>query len=178
MKKPRLILPVTLAIALLVGVWAVSTYRGLARDSQGIDDQWRRVETHMRSRYGLIPDLVNTVKSHAAPEERIFTGLADAEARLANAATVDEKVAAAIELESALYPLLIIVENYPELTADMRFKSLMDGLTQAEDGLSVEKMRFNRLAEEFNYRVMRFPTIVMAKIFGFDARGCFQEPFR
>lgn len=165
---------VILAVVLLVGGWAVSTYNGLVRENEAIDGQWAQVENQMQRRYDLIPNLVNTVKGYAAHEQEVFTAIADARARLAGAPGTDEKVAAADELEGALARLLVVVENYPQLKADVQFKALMDELTGTESRLSVERMRFNEAVKNFNARVKQFPMVLIARMLGFEARAYFQ----
>ncbi len=164
MKKGSAVWLVVVALVVVVAVWAVSTYNGLVKQEELIDSQWAQVENQLQRRYDLIPNLVNTVKGYATHEEEVFTAIADARARLNQAATVDEKVEASNELESGLARLLVIIENYPELKADTQFIRLMDELSGTENRISVERMRFNEQVKDYNTKIRQFPTVLVAKI--------------
>jgi LemA protein len=174
MKKSVLVLIAVLLILLLVGGKVVASYNSLVKLSETIDGQWAQVENQLQRRNDLIPNLVNTVKGYVQHEEQVFTAIADARARLAGAATIDEKVEAADELQSALSRLLVVVENYPELKADAQFQSLFDEIAGTETRLAVERMRFNEHVRTFNTQIKQFPMLLFARFFGFDARAYFQ----
>jgi len=173
-KKRNTIWLVVVALVAVVAVWFVSTYNTLVKQEELIDSQWAQVENQLQRRYDLIPNLVNTVKGYAAHEEEVFTAIADARARLNQATTVDEKVEASNDLESGLGRLLVIVENYPELKADTQFIRLMDELSGTENRISVERMRFNEQVKEYNTKIRQFPTVLVAKIMGFETRPYFE----
>ena len=141
-------------------LWLASTYNGLVKQNELIDGQWAQVENQLQRRHDLIPNLVSTVKGYAKHEEDVFTAIADARAKLNQASTVEERVEARNEVESALARLLVIVENYPELKADTQFNKLMDELSGAENRISVERLRFNEQVKAYNTKVKQFPTAV------------------
>ena len=101
---------VLLAVVVVLGGWLASTYNGLVKENELVDGQWAQVESKLQRRHDLIPNLVNTVKGYAQHEEGVFTAIADARARLNQASTVEERVEASNEIESALARLLVIVE--------------------------------------------------------------------
>lgn len=165
---------IVLGVIVLLGIWGASSYNSLVRDSEAIDGQWAQVENQLQRRNDLIPNLEATVKGYIQHEEGVFTAIANARAKLNQAATVDEKAKAAGELESALARLLVIVERYPELKADTQFQRLMDELAGTENRLAVERMRFNELVKVFNTRVKQFPMVIFARLAGFTPRTYFE----
>lgn len=92
------------------------------------------------------------------------------------AATPAEQVEAANQLESAIGRLLMIVENYPNLKANRTFQSLMDELADTEARIVVARMRFNDLVRDYNTSIRRFPTVLLARMFGFDMRDYLKAP--
>ncbi|QUL99141.1 MAG: LemA family protein [Candidatus Fermentithermobacillus carboniphilus] len=175
MKKSSLILLSILGLVVLLGIWGVSAYNSLVRDQEAIDGQWAQVENQLQRRSDLIPNLVSTVKGYAQHEEEVFTAIAEARAKL-NSGTVDDRVKAAGEFESALARLLVIVEQYPQLKADTQFQKLMDELTGTENRLSIERMRFNEAVKLFNTKVKQFPMVIFARLAGFEPRAYFEVP--
>lgn len=164
-----------LGLIVVLGVVAVvGYYNGLVTKTQNIDGQWAQVETQYQRRLDLIPNLVNTVKGLFAQEQAVFGEIAEARTRYAGAATVDEKAAAAGELEGALGRLLVIIENYPEIKSDAAVVGLMDELAGTENRVTVERRRFNDLVKDYNTTIKRFPGNMIAPMFGFSERAYFE----
>lgn len=174
MKKGYLVLLVIVGMLVLLAGWVGSTYNSLVRDNESVDGQWAQVENQLQRRNDLIPNLVATVKGYAQHEEDVFRAIADARAKLGQASTVDAKAQAAGELQSALSRLLVIVERYPELKADAQFQRLMDELAGTENRLAVERMRYNEIVRVYNAKVKQFPTVFIARMFGFGPRAYFE----
>ncbi len=174
MKKGTIILLAVLGVILLIGISFVSSYNSLVSLNESVDAQWGQVENQLQARYDKIPNLVNTVKGYASHEQEVFESIANARARLAGAGTVEEQVAASNQLESALARLLVVVENYPNLKADAQFNQLMYELSGTENRIAVERMRYNEKVQEYNSRVKRFPTVLIANMFGFGPRTYFE----
>lgn len=165
---------VLLAVVVVLVGWLASTYNGLVKENELVDGQWAQVESKLQRRHDLIPNLVNTVKGYAQHEEGVFTAIADARAKLNQASTVEERVEASNEIESALARLLVIVENYPELKADAQFTRLTDEISGSENRIDVERSRFNDQVKAYNMKVKQFPTVIIARIMGFGPRAYFE----
>lgn len=165
-------------LALVVIIAAVSLmglYNSLVGKAQGIDAQWAQVETQYQRRYDLIPNLVNSVKGYMAQERAVFDAIAEARTRYAGATTVDEKAAAAGQVESALGRLLVVMENYPQLRSVEVVTQLMDELAGTENRISVERRRYNDLVQDYNTSIKTFPTNTIAGMFGFSEKQYFQS---
>ncbi len=155
-------------------VYAVSFYNGLQTKTQGIDAQWAQVETQYQRRLDLIPNLVNSVKGIFGQEQKVFGDIAEARTRYSGATTVDQKVNAASNLDSAISRLLVIVENYPQLKSDTAVTGLMDELAGTENRISVERGRFNTAVQDYNTTIKKVPGSFFAALFGFKERPYFQ----
>lgn len=151
----------------------MATYNGLVTLNIAADTQWKQVETQYQRRFDLIPNLVESVKGIMNQEQTVFTAIADARTKYSGAVTPDEKAAAATQVESALGRLLVITENYPLLKSSDTVTALMSQLEGTENRVSVERMRFNENIQSYNLKVKRFPSSIMALIFGFGERQYF-----
>jgi len=171
MKKTLLIL---IGAVVLIGFSLVGTYNGLVQQDQAITNQWAQVETQYQRRFDLIPNLVNSVKGLFNQEQEVFGQIAEARTRYSGAQTVDEKAAAAGEVESALGRLLVIVENYPQIKSDQAVMGLMDELAGTENRVSVERRRFNDLVQGYNTKIKQFPTNLIVGMLGFSERAYFE----
>ena len=95
---------------------------------------------------------------------------------MAGAQTPSDKIEAANQDSSALSRLLVVVENYPQLKSDANFARLMDSLEGTENRLSTERMRYNEEVRTFNTMVRRFPSNLVAGMFGFKEGPYFEPP--
>ncbi len=163
-------------VILILGVigFFVGTYNSIVELEQGVDAQWANVESKYQRRFDLIPNLVATVKGVTKQEFEVFSAIAEARTRYSGAASVDEKAAAASQVESALSRLLVIVENYPELRSSESFLALMAELSGTENRISVERDRFNNAVREYNVKIKQFPSNVVASMFNFKEKQFFE----
>lgn len=152
----------------------ISTYNGLVEKQEAVKTAEAQVQTYLQRRADLIPNLVATVKGYAAHEEEVYTALADARAKLNSATTTQEYADANAELDSALSRLLVIVESYPELKADQTFVGLMDQLEGTENRIATARKDYNEIVTVYNTAIKKFPTVIFAKMFGFEEATRFE----
>lgn len=171
MKKTTYIIIGVVAVVLLYGL---STYNGLVKNNENIGNQWAQVETQYQRRFDLIPNLVNSVKGAMKQEQTIFNEIAEARTRYSGVQTIEQKVNAANAVESALGRLLVIMENYPQLKSIEAVQTLMAQLEGTENRISVERKRFNDMVRDYNLSVKRFPSSLIASIFGFAEKTYFE----
>jgi LemA protein len=161
-------------IIVLVVLWAVGAYNGFITQNEKITAQWSQVENQYQRRFDLIPNIVATVKGVAGQEQKVFGDIAEARTRYAGANSPDEKAQAATQVESALGRLLVIAENYPVLQSSQAYRDLIVTLEGTENRISVERMNYNNEVRQLNTRVKRFPTSILASIFGISERTYFE----
>jgi len=164
-----------IAIILLAVLYGWTTYNRLITGGENMDNQWAQVETQYQRRFDLIPNLVESVKGVMKQEQAIFNALAEARTRYSGASTVDGKASAAGQVESALGRLLVVMENYPQLKSAENVQTLMAQLEGTENRVSVERKRFNDMTRDYNLVIKRFPSNVVAGIFGFSERSYFES---
>jgi LemA protein len=177
-----------LGLAAILGLSCVGSYNKLVGQSQAVDGQWAQVENAYQRRADLVPNLVETVKGAAKFEKDTFTAVTQARAQVGQvSAQATEKIANDPEalkrfqaaqdgLSSALSRLLVVSEKYPELKATQSFRDLQVQLEGTENRIAVERMRFNETAQTFNTTRNRFPTVLIAGMFGskFAEKAYFQ----
>jgi LemA protein len=170
MKKGTII---GILIIVLIVIYGVVTYNGLINLSVAADTQWKQVEVDYQRRFDLVPNLVESVKGIMKQEQTVFSAIADARTRYSGAVSTNEKALAAGQLESALGRLLVITENYPQLKSSETVQTLMSQLEGTENRISVTRVRFNQAIQSYNLKVMRFPSSIVASIFGFSTKDYF-----
>lgn len=173
MKRITIIFIVIIFAILVIAGWLVGFYNSLVAGEKNIEGQWAQVENQYQRRFDLIPNLVNSVKGMMKQEQEIFGKIAEARTRYAGARTLEEKIGAANQVESALARLLVIMENYPQLKSAENVQTLMIQLEGTENRISVERGRFNDLVRAYNIRIKQFPGNILAPIFGFSPKEFF-----
>lgn len=163
-----------IVIIVLILLYTLVAYNGLISGNEAVTNQWAQVETQYQRRLDLIPNLVESVKGILKQEQSVFGAIADARTKYGGAVTVDEKAQAATQVESALARLLVVMENYPTLKSSENVQSLMSQLEGTENRISVERKRFNDNVQTFNLKVKRFPSSIIASIFGFGPHEYFE----
>lgn len=153
MRKAWIFLAIVVFLILVGVAWYISGLNRVVRMDEEVNEAWAQIDTQLKRRSELIPDLVATVKGYAKHEREVFTRVADARSALAGAKTVAEKLNAARELDGALARLLAIVERYPELKANQTFIRLMDELAGTTNRIAVARVRYNRAVRDFNAHI-------------------------
>ncbi len=165
---------ITLIIVILVLGYVGLAYNSFVTLNENIKGQWAQVETQYQRRFDLIPNLVNSVKGIMNQEQKIFGELAQARAAYSGARTVDQKAAAASQVETSLGRLIAIVENYPTLASAGTVQTLMSQLEGTENRISVERGRYNDVVRVYNTKAQRFPSSLVARLFGFSVHNYFE----
>ena|SRR3989338_1697884 len=165
---------IILGIAAVFVLWLWSGYNGLISGRESVTASWAQVETQYQRRVDLVPNLVSTVKGAADFEQETFTAITEARSRWQTAPSRNDRIAAAGEMESALSRLLVSVENYPQLQATQAFRDLMTQLEGTENRIGTARRDYNETVRSYNIRVKRFPSNILAGIFGFDEEQFFE----
>ena len=159
------------------------SYNSMVEADENINAQWAKVENQYQRRADLVPNLVNTVKGYAAHESETLEAVIAARSK-ATQITVDpanlteenlqKYQEAQGELSSALGKLLAITENYPDLKANQNFLELQAQLEGTENRIATERSRYTDAVNAYNNKIRKFPALITAKIFGFDAKPQFK----
>ena len=180
MKK---LLYILLIVAGALSLSSCSGYNKMVEKQEAVTSQWGNVQNAYQRRADLIPNLVNTVKGYASHEQETFTQVTEARSRATQTninpenlttESLQEYQQTQNQLSQALGRLLLIQENYPELKANQNFLALQDELAGTENRISVERNRFNQLAQDYNSYIRKFPQVIYAKWFDFESKAYFE----
>jgi len=176
-------LAVVVVIVILAALVLGGTYNHLVGLAQAVDAQWAQVENVYQRRADLIPNLVATVQGAANFEKSVLTEVTQARASVGQVSARDlpndPQAFARFEqaqnaLTGALSRLLVVVERYPDIKANQNFRDLQAQLEGSENRITVERMRYNERAQEYNTARLRFPTNLVAGVFGFKEKAYFK----
>jgi LemA protein len=175
-KKLIIIAAIVVLVILIPYSYLKGTYNSLVTLDEGVKAAWAQVENQLQRRYDLIPNLVETVKGYAAHEKEVFLKVTEARAKVGGATSIGDKISANNGLSAALSRLLLVVERYPDLKANTNFIRLQDELAGTENRIAVERRRYNETVKVYNIKIRRFPTNLLAGMFGFSKAAFFEVP--
>lgn len=166
---------ITLGVVALVGLWAAALYNGLIRARNTCDEAWSDIDTELKRRYNLIPNLIETVKGYAAHERETLSDVIEARNRaLASTGKPAEQARDENVLVGALRQLFALAENYPQLKANENFLKLQEELANTEDRIQAVRRFYNANVRDFNNRLEVFPSNLIASSLGFEQRDYFE----
>jgi LemA protein len=175
MSSTTIVIIVVLGVVLLLILWVAFIYNALVRGRNHCDEAWSGIDTELKRRYDLIPNLVSTVKGYAAHEretlERVTQARNTAVASQGSPASQakDENV-----LVDSLKRLLAVVESYPDLKANQNFLKLQQELVNTEDRIQRARRFYNGNVRDYNNRVQVIPSALIARPCGFKEREFFE----
>ncbi|HUU10728.1 MAG TPA: LemA family protein [Phycisphaerae bacterium] len=160
---------------LIVGLVLMGMYNSLVRGRNHVRESWSGIDTELKRRYDLIPNLVETVKGYARHEREVLERVVEARTR-AVASTGSPAQQAQVEnfLVGALRQLFALAEGYPQLKASENFLELQRQLTETENRIQAVRRFYNANVRDYNNRCEMFPTSLMASMFSFRQAEFFE----
>ncbi|NLH44320.1 MAG: LemA family protein [Planctomycetes bacterium] len=164
-------------VVLIPLVFVIATYNTLVALRNHIQDAWANIDTELKRRYDLIPNLVATVKGYAAHEKEIFERVTQLRTQcMASNGRPEEQAADENQLVAALQKMMAVVENYPQLKADQQFLKLQQELVNTEDRIQAARRFFNGNVRDYRNKCQMFPSSMIAGMFGFQPQDYFNVP--
>ena len=161
-------------VILLPVVWLVAQYNALVSLRNYIRESWSNVDTELKRRYDLIPNLVAVVKGYATHEREVLERVTELRNRCAaNNGAVADQSRDEVQLVEAMKQLLAVVENYPQLKADGNFLKLQTELVNTEDRIQAARRFYNGNVRDYRNKCESFPSNIVANRFGFKPEGDF-----
>jgi len=166
---------IVLFVVLFPLIWFIAMYNTLVRLRNFCRESWSGIDTELKRRYDLIPNLVETVRGYAGHERETLERVVEAR-NCAIASTGSPASQAKDEnvLVGSLKSLFAVVENYPVLKASENFLKLQEELANTEDRIQAARRFYNANVRDLNTRIEVIPSNIIASIFGFKKEEYFE----
>lgn len=165
-------------IVLILAFTLVGRYNTLVAMQEKVAASWSEIDNQYKRRFDLVPQLVATVQGAADFEKSTLEAVTEARASVGRAqlppglpsdpAQLQAYVQAQQGLGAALGRLFAVVEQYPDIKANQNFLSLQDQLEGTENRIAVARRDYIDAVRTFNTERRRFPTNLVASVFGFE----------
>lgn len=163
---------VVVLLIIFLAIW-ISLRNNLVRSKNLVEEAWSTIDVHLKKRYDLIPNLVETVKGYASHESTTLEAVIRAR-NAAISAKGDGKIKAENELSGTLKSLLKLQEAYPDLKANQNFMDLQRQLKSIEDEIASARRYYNGTVRNFNTKLDVFPSNMVARGMRLEKRSYFE----
>ncbi|MDR1476995.1 MAG: LemA family protein [Rickettsiales bacterium] len=158
-------------------LYLVGMYNSLIRKKSQVEEAWSTIDTQLKRRYDLIPNLVETVKGYAKHESATLeavikarnAGMDELKSR-----DVDGVAKAEKQLSRSLGSIFALGESYPALKANESFVELQRELSDTETKIQAARQFYNTCVLSLNTATGVFPSSVVAGMFGFGKAKYFE----
>lgn len=166
-----------------VGLWVLIggaaliglLYNSLVGKKNQVENVFASIDTLLKKRYDLIPNLISTVKTYMQHERGTLTEITELRAKaISGNISDDEKVELDNKVTKALGGIMVAVENYPDLKANQNFMQLQRSLTEIEEQISAARRAYNASVTDYNNAIEMIPTNIMASIMHYQRKQVFE----
>ncbi|MEN8253879.1 MAG: LemA family protein [Verrucomicrobiota bacterium] len=154
---------------LLPAVFVIATYNTLVALRNHISEAWSNIDTELKRRYELIPNLVETVKGYAKHERETLERVIELRNQcMADHGSVNHQEGTEKQLVGAVQKLLAVVESYPDLKANKNYLELQKELVNTEDRIQAARRFYNGNVRDYRNKCEAFPSNIIASMFKFQ----------
>ena len=164
---------IAIAVVALLVLYVVAVYNGLVARRTQAREAWATIDTQLKRRYDLIPNLVASVKGAAAHEKDTLNAVIAAR-NAAMSATGPDKGDAENKLTQTLKSIFALSESYPTLKANENFLELQREITDTETKIQAARQFYNTVVMGLNTSIQQFPSNIVARMFGFMPEKFFE----
>lgn len=160
---------IILAVLAGIVIYAISLYNTLVKNRQMAGEGWSGIDVQLKRRADLIPNLLESVKGYMTHERELLEEVTRLRSQAVAGASGSPEQRATLEgaLSGALGRLMAVAESYPDLKANENFKEFQDALEETENEISMSRRYYNGAVRNLNVSVESFPSMLIARQFGF-----------
>jgi LemA protein len=159
-----------------IGLFIVLLYNNLIAKKNNVENLWGAIDTQLKKRFDLIPNLVATVQQHTEYEKETLTKITELREQLVKSTDTNETVALSGEISSALNGFMLKAEAYPELKASESFIHLQKTVANTEEEISATRRSYNQAVTDYNDAIEMFPSNLVAKKMKYERKMVLEIP--
>lgn len=165
---------IILGIVVLIIIIIIAIYNNLVNLKLRVENAWAQIDTQLKRRFDLIPNLVETVKGYKNYEQETLEKVVEARNKYTTASTATDAAAANNMLNESLKSIFALAESYPDLKANQSFLNLQTELSATEDKIAFSRQFYNDTVQMYNTAILTFPSNIFANMFHFTHKDFFE----
>lgn len=167
---------ILLAVIVVGTLWLIGIYNSLIAKRNQVESIESSVDTQLKRRYDLLPNLVAAVKQYMTHERDLLERVTALRSQAQSASTQAQKFGLNSQISSLMPNLNVALEAYPELKANENILNLQQTLNEIEEQISAARRTYNAAVEMYNNAVQMFPSNIIAGMFNFQKAVFFDIP--
>lgn len=164
---------ITIAVAVMILIWWISTYNKFKRLQITIQEAWSGIDVQLKRKANIIPNLVDTLKMQMKFEEDVLSKLTAARSGLVSS-NKEEAMAADELVNRLMVNVRATAEAYPELGTNASFRQMMLDIRDCEDKVTFARNRYNMTVSAYNQSIVVFPSSIVAGMANCQAEKMFE----
>lgn len=163
----------TIGVIAILSLYVIAVYNGLIARRNQVREAWATVDTQLKRRYDLIPNLIETVRGAAKHESETLAAVTNAR-NAAMSAAGPTSADAQNKLTQTLKSLFAVAESYPDLKANQNFLELQRELADTENKIQATRQFYNTVVMGLNTQIEQFPSNIIANMFNITPEKMFE----
>ena len=167
---------VTVIILLMLLFWIIGAYNRMVDLRNEVENQYQNLETQIGVKDQKIALVEETDLAQLGLESSVYDKIIDARKQFASAKSSGNRadmMAANGLLDSVIPQVLAFAEDNPELTSHNVLVAGLEEGVQAIAKMANEVEEYNQAAKNYNTVTEMFPTLLVARMFGFKRAELF-----
>jgi len=165
---------IAFGIIILFALVVIGLFNSLSKQRVLVKEAGADIETFLKQRYDMIPNLVEIVKGYAAHEQETFAKVTEMRTKAMGATSFEEKAKFEDELSKGISKIFAVAESYPDLKANQNFLELQTTLKALEDDIQKSRRFYNGTVRDFNAKIVVFPNNIIANALKFTELPFFE----
>jgi Uncharacterized conserved protein len=128
---------------------------------------WANIQTSLKKRATLIPQLERVAKALLAHEKGLLTQITQLRSQSMQQQSTNEVDRYMRNEHTFINNLQITLEKYPEINTDKSIQDLHRRIVKLENEIAMIRNGFNDSVTQYNTRIQQFPDVLIAKLFRF-----------
>ena len=159
---------IIILLAIFVG-YIIYIFNKIIKASNMNLEAFSNIDTALKKRYDLIPNLEAVVKGYTTLED--ITNMRE---KLSEKMTVSDRQKQEDKFSGIFKDIFVSVENYPDLKASENFAQLQAALVKIEEDIEMARRYYNGTTRNYNALIQQFPNNILASILGYKRRSFFE----
>lgn len=165
---------ILIGLAVFTAIVVIFIFNSIKGKFNEIEKAVGGMNTYLKQRYDLIPNIVESVKKYMEHEKQTLEDITKLRTEALNQGKGEDVAAVNNKITNALEGILISVENYPELKSNTNFIQLQKSLKDVEDNIAASRRFYNAAVTDFNNSLDMFPSNIVAGFMGMQRREVFE----
>ena len=165
---------IVIILLVVLVIYAIVLFNRIVKSSTLNYEAFSNIDTVLKKRFDLIPNLENIVKGYTEHEKTTLEDITKIRTELSEKMTVQDRQKAEDRFSAVFKDVFVSVENYPELKASQNFMALQTALIKIEEDIEMARRYYNGTTRNFNALIQKFPNNILASILGYKRRAFFE----